>query len=89
MNFPDLSDGLCREVGTEFFYPPEDNERDVSIYALGKTICSGCRVRRECLDWGMRHESFGLWGGLSPRERLSLRSKLNITLESITPGDYS
>jgi hypothetical protein len=89
MSFPDLSNALCKEVGTEFFYPSEDNERDTSVYVLGKMICSGCRVRRECLDWGVRHESHGLWGGKTPRERLKIRNQMNITLESIIPGDYS
>ncbi len=89
MDFPDLSAGLCREVGSEFFFPEEGKETDTSIYSFGKMVCSGCEVKKECLDWAVRHEGFGLWGGATPRERMFIRRKLNIQLESIIPGDYA
>jgi WhiB family redox-sensing transcriptional regulator len=88
MDFPDLSSGLCREIGNEFFFPDLDNESDTSMYAFGKRICAGCDVKQTCLDWAVRHEGFGLWGGATPRERMDIRRKLNIQLESISPGDY-
>lgn len=88
MNYPDFSQARCREVGVEFFFTNEENERDVSVYELGKKICSGCPIRKECLEWAVLHEAHGLWGGLTPRERLKLRSKRNITLEQILVSDY-
>jgi WhiB family redox-sensing transcriptional regulator len=88
MNFPDLSSGLCREVGTEFFFPEEGKETDTSIYSFGKMICSGCEVREQCLEWAVRHEGFGLWGGTTPRERQAIRRKRNIILETIIPKEY-
>jgi WhiB family redox-sensing transcriptional regulator len=75
-------------VGTEFFFTEEDNERDISVYALGKTICSGCSVRQQCLEWAVRHEAHGLWGGMTPRERMLIRRKRNIILEQILVTDY-
>lgn len=89
MDFPDLSTGLCREIGSEFFFPPEDKETDTSVYSFGKIICSGCGVKSTCLDWAVRHEGYGLWGGMTPRERMAVRRKLNIQLESIIPGEYA
>jgi len=88
MNMPDLSKGLCREVGTEFFYPDSENDSDTSIYAFGKKICSGCEVKQACLDWAVKHEGYGLWGGATPRDRMAIRRTLNIKLESIIPGEY-
>lgn len=44
-------------------------------YARGKTICRGCPVRTECLDFALQMERvsrdgrYGLWGGLDPDER--------------------
>jgi WhiB family redox-sensing transcriptional regulator len=39
-----------------------------------KRICSGCEVRAECLEYALAHdERFGIWGGLSERERRRLR----------------
>ena len=88
MNMPDLTRGQCREIGSDFFYPDSENEGDTSMYSFGKKICAGCEVRQQCLDWAVRHEGYGLWGGMTPRERMQIRRKLNITLESLIPGDF-
>lgn len=88
MNFPDLSQGLCREVGTEFFFSEEGNENDTSIYSFARKICSGCQVKQTCLDWAVKHEGYGVWGGTTPRERMLIRRKLNITLEQVLASDY-
>jgi len=88
MDYPDFSQARCREVGTEFFFTEEDNERDTSVYSLGKTICSGCSVRQQCLEWAVKHEAHGLWGGMTPRERMMIRRNKNIILEQILVTDY-
>ena len=39
-----------------------------------KRICSGCPVKDECLEYALENdERFGIWGGLSERERRKLR----------------
>jgi len=39
-----------------------------------KRICGGCLVREDCLEYAMTiPERFGIWGGLSERERRRLR----------------
>jgi WhiB family redox-sensing transcriptional regulator len=39
-----------------------------------KEVCRGCVVRGECLDYSLSsHEKFGIWGGLSERERRRIR----------------
>ena len=39
-----------------------------------KKICTGCEVRSECLSYALAHdERFGIWGGLSERERRRLK----------------
>lgn len=48
--------------------------------ALAKSICKDCSVRLECLSYGLYHESFGIWGGASERERHQMRRKLNIIM---------
>ena len=88
MNYPDFSQARCKEVGIEFFFTDEENERDTSVYALGKTICSGCSLRQQCLEWAVKHEAHGLWGGSTPRERQMMRRKRNIVLEQILVTDY-
>lgn len=39
-----------------------------------KTVCAGCEVRAECLSYAMdNEEQFGVWGGLTVRERRARR----------------
>ena len=58
-------DALCAEVDGELFFPEKGG--DVSP---AKRVCMACRVRRECLDYALDHgERFGIWGGLSERQR--------------------
>ena len=42
-----------------------------------KRICQGCEVRAECLEYALANdERFGLWGGLSERERRKLKRRV-------------
>ena len=47
-----------------------------SDYKQAKTICMSCQFRIECADWGIKNELFGMWGGLTPKERQRFR-KIN------------
>ena len=39
-----------------------------------KEVCRGCVVRLDCLEYALVNgEKFGIWGGLSERERRRLR----------------
>lgn len=56
---------LCTQTDPEAFYP----EKGESTTAA-KTICARCEVRAECLEYALdRHERYGVWGGMSERER--------------------
>ena len=40
----------------------------------GQRVCRGCEVRAECLEYALEHdERFGIWGGMSERERRRLK----------------
>jgi WhiB family redox-sensing transcriptional regulator len=86
MNFPDLTRGLCREVGVELFFP--DGAGDADIYSFARKICSGCVVRQECLEWAIKHEDHGMWGGTTPTERKKLRRQRKIILQEIYVREY-
>jgi len=62
-------DALCAQTDPEAFFPEKGGStRDA------KRICEGCDVRAQCLDYALRNdERFGIWGGLSERERRKLR----------------
>ena len=60
---------LCAQTGAEFFFPePGSSVREA------KRICGMCAIRSACLEYALNNdERFGVWGGLSEKERLSLR----------------
>lgn len=92
MKFPDLSIGLCREIGVELFYPEEKEYgargNGGETYTFARTICSACTVRIQCLEWALHHEDHGMWGGTSPTERRVIRRKRNIRLQEVLPREY-
>lgn len=74
--------GKCRDDEPELFYPGRDRETYRFIAAQAKAICFGrdgrseCPVRQECREDAIeRDEEFGIWGGLSHRERNALVRK--------------
>ena len=59
----------CLGVDPDLFFP----ERGASTREA-KEVCRGCVVRQECLDYALAHgEKFGIWGGMSERERRRVR----------------
>jgi len=59
----------CLGVDPDLFFP----ERGASTREA-KSVCRGCEVRFECLEYALAHgEKFGIWGGLSERERRRVR----------------
>jgi WhiB family redox-sensing transcriptional regulator len=60
---------LCAQTDPEAFFPEKGGSTREA-----KKICLGCEVRHECLDYALAHdERFGIWGGLSERERRRLK----------------
>ena len=65
------SDSLCAQTDPEAFFP----EKGVSTRDA-KKICTSCEVRNQCLEYALENdERFGIWGGLSERERRKLRKR--------------
>lgn len=61
--------GNCRGVDPDLFFP----ERGASTKEA-KEVCKSCVVREECLEYALSNgEKFGIWGGLSERERRRIR----------------
>lgn len=59
----------CAEVDPELFYPEHGNQHSRAV----KAICQTCPVQAECLEFAVANsERFGLWGGLTERERRSV-----------------
>ena len=59
----------CMGVDPDLFFP----ERGASTREA-KEVCRGCVVREDCLEYALENsEKFGIWGGMSERERRRIR----------------
>ena len=60
---------LCAQTDPEAFFPEKGGSTREA-----KRVCTGCEVRAECLEYALaRDERFGIWGGMSERERRRLK----------------
>jgi WhiB family redox-sensing transcriptional regulator len=65
------ANALCAQTDPETFYPDQGQPTQPA-----KAVCLSCPVRAECLEYALvNKEPFGVWGGLSERERRSLLRK--------------
>jgi WhiB family redox-sensing transcriptional regulator len=61
------SQGRCRGIDPAVFYPLVEDE---AAALEAKAICATCPVRTPCLEHALTlREKFGVWGGLTERER--------------------
>lgn len=59
----------CRKADADQFFPGKGEPTKDA-----KRICGRCPVTAECLAFALAHdERFGVWGGLSERERRRLK----------------
>lgn len=66
-----MRQGACVGVDPDLFFPERGRSTEPA-----KQVCRGCPVQSHCLDHAMtENEHFGIWGGLSERERRRLRSQ--------------
>lgn len=60
---------LCAQTDPDAFFPEMGGST-----RNAKKVCLGCDVREECLQYALANdERFGVWGGLSERERRNLK----------------
>lgn len=60
---------LCAQTDPEAFFPEKGGSTREA-----KKVCLSCEVRVECLEYALlQDERFGIWGGLSERERRRLK----------------
>ena len=63
---------LCAQTDPEAFFPEKGGSTREA-----KRVCHGCEVRADCLEYALAHdERFGIWGGLSERERRKLKRRV-------------
>ena len=90
-------DPSCASVGGEFWFPERDakglgitmhNFQSPEVL-LAKSVCNSCIHKIECQRWGLEHERFGIWGGLTEGDREPIRKRLNIIVEEVGVANFA
>ena len=69
---------LCAQVSIAEFHA-DKGEGGMEQTNFAKKICGMCDVRSQCLAFAISvGDSWGIWGGLPPRERVKARKRLGI-----------
>jgi len=64
-------DSLCGQTDPEAFFPEKGGST-----LMAKKVCAICEVKVNCLEYALENdERFGIWGGLSERERRKLQKR--------------
>lgn len=82
----------CKGMDTNIFFPGRAGDISANrAVERAKEICAGCSVREQCAEFGM-DEIFGVWGGLSGRDRKRLNAgrdkRKNRPFKHGTPSGY-
>lgn len=71
---------LCAQTDPEAFFPEKGGSTREA-----KAVCRRCPVQAECIDEALANEErFGIWGGLSERERRKI-----LRLTTTRPGQHN
>lgn len=66
---PWFTEAKCLNADPDVFFPEKGGSTREA-----KRICGECPVRAECLEYALESdERFGIWGGMSERERRKLK----------------
>ena len=68
---PWMQDRACRDHPDINWFPERGQKSDAAV-----TICLGCTVRHECLEYALdRNERFGIWGGYTAQGRVRIQAR--------------
>jgi hypothetical protein len=71
----------CEQIGEVIFFPR--NEDPNYYQAFAKKICADCPLLEKCRDYAIHNLVYGIWGGMTNRERQIYRAKHNIVAKEL------
>lgn len=64
----------CRDADPDIFFPNGKDEPLPRQIARAKSMCNGCDVVAQCLQWALADPLMdGIWGGTTQGERRAIR----------------
>jgi WhiB family redox-sensing transcriptional regulator len=66
-------DPACQNYPDAFF--PEKGSTGLRAELMwAKQVCGQCPVKKQCSEYALKWEEFGIWGGLTAEDRRKLKS---------------
>lgn len=65
--------GHCVGRDPDLFFPEATYNR--AEVKTAKDICAVCLVRAQCMDYALRNDEVGIWGGTTERERKKIKNR--------------
>ena len=72
----------CAQSDPDIFFP-DDFDDQASKTKQAKLVCNSCTFIADCLDYALKTEMVGIWGGTTTYERKEMRKRRNIKTESL------
>lgn len=64
----------CKDEDPELFFPVGTTGPAAAQIEDARSVCLGCEVRDECLEWALATgQDAGVWGATSEEERRAMR----------------
>ena len=82
IDYFDTNISLCRGYPTEWWFPENDGDSKRNAKQAIE-ICQRCPSRIACLQYALRNETHGIWGGMRETERELYRRERNIPLSEL------
>lgn len=78
-------DAACFGQVTDLFYPEPGTKGAAKQANEVKAFCRICSVTSDCLEYALKNEEvFGIWGGLTPKEREKIRRERSILAKDVS-----
>lgn len=62
----------CAKAKDVDFFPEPGREYPRRVMEA-KSVCKACPIQMQCLEYALTNEDHGIWGGLGPAERETMR----------------
>lgn len=87
--------GACKDHPTELWFPmtkkgglnATERKKRMEDNLLVEQTCNSCHSVIQCLEYSLRHEPFGTWGGKTEIERAEIRRERGISLSYVGSSD--
>jgi WhiB family redox-sensing transcriptional regulator len=71
----------CAQIGPDLFFTKDDMRASYSHLDKVLRLCDSCQMQSECLEYALRVNVQGIWGGTTEGMRRQIRRSRNIVPE--------